>query len=729
MLLSRLAGPRQTCLPTPPTTPVPAATAQPPEHLPVAALIHSRWPTRRRSIRELVLGMKTLFETRSAGRSTVRLLIFIFVLVDLAGAIPLAKAAQLQAARVTRIIKDVKLLSGQAAPRPAAVNDDVSAGTAVRTGTESRTELTFADLTITRLGANTIFSFNEGTRELGLGGGAMLVQVPPGGAEVKITAAAVTAGITGGTALFESNKGLPIKLLMLEGTGRFYRTGHPKSPAIVHGGEMVMAINGQITQPTKFNAALVYKTSKLITSFPKLPNADLIAAVIESQQVDWSGLSSNPPDRSIDTRDIAINANPPPTTTGAPSKFGPPAVITSPNPYVITSSTQISTDPTITTNGKTDFGKIYRGPAQDVSLVTWLGTTPTSFDTAFGDNFEPDANKLPLAGFLFSGLQLDGNPTISNPNGVKILGFVSENGITFSPSGTAFTFNGVDRIALVALNGSIDLSGVSFTNFGELFVYARGSGGNLTLAAPINNLRKVQLRAVNNVQVNAPVTLSNGTGSDRGFRAQAGNDFQTGSTVNANQITIESLGSIHINSSAQLLAMLDSVGNGGQITMLATASDSQVFVGGQVQADQGTVDIETTGLAGTININAATLHGDIVKIGALGTNGALNIGAGNLLNADTAIELYAGGSNGTINFLSNVTLTSPRNILAANTINIAQNVIVTINAVGAAQADVFTNNPNYFGFGGTGNPATSGTFGGAGAKNPLPFTQAPPFHP
>ena len=75
---------------------------------------------------------------------------------------------------------------------------------------------------------------------------------------------------------------------------------------------------------------------------------------------------------------------------------------------------------------------------------------------------------------------------------------------------------------------------------------------------------------------------------------------------------------------------------------------------------------------------SATLHGDVVKIGALGTNGSLNIGAGNLLNADTEIDLYAGGSNGTINFLSNVTLTAPRNLLAANTINISPGVLVTI---------------------------------------------------
>ena len=671
--------------------------------------------------------MKKLFEILAAGGSIV--CISIFVLVDLAGAIPAATAAQLQAARITRIIKDVKLLPGQAAPRAAVENDSVGAGTAVRTGVESRTELTFADLTITRLGANTIFSFNEGTREIGLGGGAMLVQVPRGGAEVKITTAAVTAGITGGTGLFESNKGVPKKLLMLEGTGRFYPTGHPEQAAIVHGGEMVMmTLDGRITQPAKFNAGLVYKTSKLITSFPKLANADLIMEVIDAQLTDWSGSSSNPPDRSIDTRDIAIAASTPPPIA-APTKFGPPTAIKSPDPYVITNGTVINTDPMITTNGVTDFGKIYRSLAQDGPLFTWLGSSPSPFDTAFGDSGNPGPSSVPAAGFLFAALRLDGDPTVSNSNGNPTLGLVSQNGITSSPSGAVFTFGGMGQVGLIALAGSIDLSGISFANFGRLLVFAHGAGGNITLAAPVSNLDRVELKAVNDIQVTAPVSVKGTVPDHRGFKAQAGNDVQISSTVNANQIEIQSLGSIHINSSAQLLALLNAAGDPGQITMLATASDSQVFVGGQVQADQGTVDIETTGLAGRIDINAATLHGDIVKIGALGTNGALNIGTGNLLNADTLIELYAGGSNGTINFLANVTLNGPTTVLAANTINIAQNVVVTVNSVGANAADVFTNNPNYFGFGGTGNPATTGTFGGAGAKNPLPYTQAPPFHP
>jgi hypothetical protein len=77
-----------------------------------------------------------------------------------------AGAAQLQEARVTQVVNDVKLLLEQAAPRPASISDFVRRGTAIRTGTQSRSELTFADLTITRLGANTIFSFKEGTREM-----------------------------------------------------------------------------------------------------------------------------------------------------------------------------------------------------------------------------------------------------------------------------------------------------------------------------------------------------------------------------------------------------------------------------------------------------------------------------------------------------------------------------------------------------------------------------------
>jgi len=106
-------------------------------------------------------------------------------------------AADLKEAKVTQVIQDVRILPSDASPRPAAVNDNVHQGTAVQTGIQSRSELTFKDQTITRLGEKTIFSVGEGARTIDLGSGQILLYVPKksGGAKVKM--GPVTAAITG----------------------------------------------------------------------------------------------------------------------------------------------------------------------------------------------------------------------------------------------------------------------------------------------------------------------------------------------------------------------------------------------------------------------------------------------------------------------------------------------------------------------------------------------------
>ncbi|PYK18136.1 MAG: hypothetical protein DME55_07610, partial [Verrucomicrobia bacterium] len=80
----------------------------------------------------------------------------LIVLFWFVGAERLFAADQLQQARVSQVIQDVRVLETHGAPRPAAVNDKVTQVMGVRTGVESRAELTFTDLTITRLGANTV---------------------------------------------------------------------------------------------------------------------------------------------------------------------------------------------------------------------------------------------------------------------------------------------------------------------------------------------------------------------------------------------------------------------------------------------------------------------------------------------------------------------------------------------------------------------------------------------
>jgi FecR protein len=123
---------------------------------------------------------------------------FILTIAALAFALASAVSAdELKEAKVTQVIQDVRVLPSNASPRPAAVNDNVRQGTAVQTGVESRSELTFKDETITRLGEKTIFSVGEGPRTIDLGSGQFLLYAPKkaGGAKVKM--GPVTAAITG----------------------------------------------------------------------------------------------------------------------------------------------------------------------------------------------------------------------------------------------------------------------------------------------------------------------------------------------------------------------------------------------------------------------------------------------------------------------------------------------------------------------------------------------------
>jgi len=116
----------------------------------------------------------------------------------LAGGLPNEVSAdELKEAKVTQVIQDVRVLPSNASPRPAAVNDNVRQGTAVQTGVQSRSELTFKDQTITRLGEQTIFSVGEGQRTIDLGSGQFLLCVPKKAGGTKVKAGAVTAAITG----------------------------------------------------------------------------------------------------------------------------------------------------------------------------------------------------------------------------------------------------------------------------------------------------------------------------------------------------------------------------------------------------------------------------------------------------------------------------------------------------------------------------------------------------
>jgi hypothetical protein len=211
----------------------------------------------------------------SRGRKPGALWLFCLLILN---SLTTVKAAELQQARVSQIVRQVTLLPEQTAPRPAQINDEIRNGTAVRTGTESRAELEFTDQTLARLGANTIFSFKQGTRNLDLGSGAMLLRVPKNAGGAQIKTSVLTAAITGTTILLEFHPDAYCKFIVMEGTGRIFRNDRVGESVLVHAGEMLIANprSMQLPDPVHVDLKRLMKTSNLVKGFRPLASAGLI---------------------------------------------------------------------------------------------------------------------------------------------------------------------------------------------------------------------------------------------------------------------------------------------------------------------------------------------------------------------------------------------------------------------------------------------------------------------
>lgn len=196
-------------------------------------------------------------------------------------------AAASDQARVTRIVREVKLLPEGAKAKPAALNDEVNADTGVRTGDRSRSELTFTDLTIERLGSNTLFHFNKAGRVVELDNGSMLLRVPKDSGGAQMQTRAVTVGITGTTVILETTSAGRNKLYVLEGGARLSLRRYPGESVNVRGGQMEDVPAGATKLPPPVNIDLndIMQHHPLITDFGPLPSENLIYTTAKNPPV------------------------------------------------------------------------------------------------------------------------------------------------------------------------------------------------------------------------------------------------------------------------------------------------------------------------------------------------------------------------------------------------------------------------------------------------------------
>ena len=608
-------------------------------------------------------------------------------------------AAELKNGRVTQIIRDVQLLPDRSAPRPAAVNDEVRGNTAVRTGVDSRTELKFSDLTIARLGANTIFSVDEGSRTIDLGAGAVLVRVPRNSGGAKISTAAVTAAITGTTLMAEYHKGSIFKFIMMEGIAQITRAGHPEEAVTLRSGEMLSGKPGEpLGKPVTVDAKRIAESSRLMKDFGPLGSEELMAQVFQDQAKALDAEEYAVDEDETDTANEILNAidqriaassssnppnPPPPTPPPAPGKFGALRTITASKLSVVDSSTVIQTDPSISRNSAMGFGKIYRGAADGAPSRYFFGAT-SAFDTTsgFDEHFRNPANR-PIAAFKFQNLQLAGDPTVSTANGGALnLALISIGDLTSGASAATLTFDGIQQLLLATQNGSIRLgSSLSFLDIPALYIYARGVNSNLTFDSAVSGTTDLFLQAQGDLLITNSLTVeqTNDVASE-GFNLslRAGNAIRVGGNLSltTDASNIENGGNI-------------SVVSGGDMT-IGGIFELEVFAGtGSTTGTGGNILVTSGGSLTAGSLDFTLDFNNSVGVTAVGENLSLDV-TGNLTTTTGGVDLILFTPIGhTLAKGGNLNMTIGGDVSIAEGANLNLTVINTISTTVPEGANLF----------------------------------------
>ena len=140
--------------------------------------------------------------------------------------------------RFTEVIENVTVLEARSEKsKPATLNSVLNVPDRVATGPNSRAELLAPDGTVTRVGANTVFSFSAEKREVNLQKGSVLFHSPTGKGGGIIRTNGAQAAVMGTTLIVTATSGGGFKLLVLEG----------KAKATLANGSSVDVTAGQLT--------------------------------------------------------------------------------------------------------------------------------------------------------------------------------------------------------------------------------------------------------------------------------------------------------------------------------------------------------------------------------------------------------------------------------------------------------------------------------------------------
>jgi len=247
----------------------------------------------------------------------------------------ISSAIDLKQSKFTQVVNNVEIISAaDKALHAAAVNDVFSMPDVLRTGPDSRAELEATDGTITRVGANTIFSFEPASRTIKLEQGSLLFHSPHGKGGGTIQTGSATASVIGTTIIVTCTPSGGFKLLDLEGQADIrYLDGLKQTlepgqmTFILPGGSISPVIVFRLDRETK-GSALVGGFTTPLDSTSKI-NSEIthqLLQILNGTAADTGYVvGNNATVNSVQVIVDNINNRPPPSTPPPPTPPTPPA--------------------------------------------------------------------------------------------------------------------------------------------------------------------------------------------------------------------------------------------------------------------------------------------------------------------------------------------------------------------------------------------------------------------
>jgi FecR protein len=303
-------------------------------------------------------------------------------------------AVDLKQSRLTQVVNSVEIISSSAR-HAAEVNDVFKMPDVMRTGTGARAEMIADDGTITRVGANTIFSFDPAQRTINLDQGSLLFHAPHGKGGGTIRTGSATASVLGTTIIVTSTPNGGFKVLDLEGEAEVRFLNGLKETLTP--GQMVFILPGGGASPiVVFRLDVETQGSLLVTGFnDQLPSWPQIEAEITRQ------LTLLLDDRIVDT-DLVVGDNATPQTVQVVMN-----IQNIENQPALGNSSVIGSDHTPNQPLPVDYAPLnpqftktapFTPPGNFSEGLTFLGLTTPSAGFV-GDDIDIDTHRINLAPF------------------------------------------------------------------------------------------------------------------------------------------------------------------------------------------------------------------------------------------------------------------------------------------------------------------------------------------